>query len=391
VDGHIDITAAVANALGTIVGGIFLTVLYFLFSEKLFRVPRLAGTWILESATSQTKYNPFRGMVLRYKVLLFQTGSELRGTAEKVYEKSDKVREFSGANRTVATLEGTVQKVHIGRSTIFLHVVEKDEQRSFSWILEARCRRFRRHTYLSGRFSSTAGDASGTVILERIPLPNRVSEYRGLPLGWCSRLIEVVTTAAYKNEWGQLKAQIAHAAVTAEEFWKTNNSHLLVVGLVLAEDRRFYSHGGTDPIAICRALFRTIVENKLQGGSTIEQQLVRHLTSDYRKSLKRKLKEIVLAVRLRRLLQKDQIAVLYLVSGVFWLAYERGAASRSKAVDRLKKSHRGGSRAVDRANTISRAATSHPETVNADCQATGVDCQRTPIENAFVVLRAEAA
>jgi hypothetical protein len=314
---RIDVTAALADALGTIVGGVFLTVLYFVFSEKLFRVPRLAGTWILESAISQTKYNPFRGMVLRYKVLLFQTGNELRGTAEKVYEKSDKERVFSGLNRTVAIIEGTVQKAHVRRSTIFLHAVEEGEQRSSSWIIEARCRRFGSQMYLAGRFSGTAGDSSGIVVLERVPLPNRLNEYRGLPLGWFSRLIEAVTARGYRNEWSQLKAEIANLAIAAEEFWKTNNSHLLVAALVLAEDRRFYCHGGTDPIAICRALFRTVVENKLQGGSTIEQQLVRNLTSDYRKSLKRKLKEITLAARLHRLLQKDQIAVVYLISAYF--------------------------------------------------------------------------
>ena len=171
--------------------------------------------------------------------------------------------------------------------------------------------------HLTGRFSGTAGDASGTVVLERIPLPNRVDEYRGLPLDWFSRLIQIITARVYSNEWNQLKAKINNLAVTAEEFWKTHNCHLLVAALVLAEDRRFYSHVGTDPIAVCRALFKTIVESKIQGGSTIEQQLVRVLTSDYRKSLKRKFKEIALAVRLHGVLRKDQIPVTYLVSAYY--------------------------------------------------------------------------
>ena len=68
---------------------------------------------------------------------------------------------------------------------------------------------------------------------------------------------------------------------------------------------------------MCRALFKTIVESKIQGGSTIEQQLVRVLTSDYRKSLKRKFKEIALAVRLHGVLRKDQIPVTYLVSAYY--------------------------------------------------------------------------
>ncbi len=242
VGGYINTKAALANALGTAVGGIFLTIFYFILAEKVFRLPRLAGAWVLESAISQTRYNPFRGMVLRYKILLFQSGTELRGTAEKVYEKSDKERIFTGANRTFATLEGNIQKTHLSRSTIFLHVVEKGEKRSSSWIMEARCKRFGRRMYLTGRFTGTAGDASGTVVLERVPLPNRVNEYRGLPLTWFSWLIQIVTSGAYGDDWNHVKEEIANLTFAAEEFWKTHNSHLLVAALVLAEDRRFYSH-----------------------------------------------------------------------------------------------------------------------------------------------------
>src|SRR5277367_5130277 len=107
---YVDTKAALANALGTIIGGLFLTILYFILAQKLLRPPRLTGTWILESTISQTRYNPFRGMVLRYEVLLLQDGTKLHGTAEKVYEKSDKVRIFTGVNRTTATLDGTIQK-----------------------------------------------------------------------------------------------------------------------------------------------------------------------------------------------------------------------------------------------------------------------------------------
>jgi hypothetical protein len=159
--GYIDTKAALANALGTVIGGLFLTVLYFALAQKLLRLPRLTGTWVLESAVSQTNYNPFRGMVLRYKILLLQDGTKLHGTAEKVYEKSDKVRVFTGVNRTTATLDGALQKAYVGRSTIILHVAEKGEQRSFSWIMEARCRGFGRRMHLIGQFASTAGDSLG--------------------------------------------------------------------------------------------------------------------------------------------------------------------------------------------------------------------------------------
>ena len=332
--GYIDIQAMLANALGTVIGGLFLTVFYFTLGQKILRPPRLSGVWVLESVISQTKYNPFKGMVLRYKVLLLQDETKLHGTAEKVYEKSDKVRVFTGVNRSIATLEGTVQNAYIGRSSIVLHVVEAGEERSSSWIMEARCRRFGRRMHLTGQFSGTAGDASGTVALDRIHYPNRLDDYRGLPLDWFSGLIEIFTSRLYINEWNQLQGKINNVAATAGEFWKTHNCDLLVAALVVAEDRRFYSHSGTDPIAICRALFQTIFGGNIQGGSTIEQQLVRRLTSDYRKSVKRKLKEISLAVRLRRVLRKDQIPIAYLVLAYYgWHMNDVRQAARNLSID----------------------------------------------------------
>jgi len=332
--GYIDIQAALANALGTVIGGLFLTVLYFTLGQKILRPPRLSGVWVLESTVSQTKYNPFKGMVLRYKILLLQDGTKLHGTAEKVYEKSDKVRVFTGVKRTTATLDGIVQNAYIGRSTVVLHVAEKGEQRSFSWIMEARCRRFGRRLHLIGQFSGTAGDSSGTLVLKRVDRSNPLDEYHGLPIDWFSRLIEIITSHLYINEWNHLKGQVNELAVATEEFWKTHNCHLLVAALVVAEDRRFYSHGGTDLIAICRSLFKTIFRRKIQGGSTIEQQLVRRVTSDYRKSLQRKVKEIALAVKLHRLLPKDRIPIAYLISAYYgWHMNGVRQAARRLSID----------------------------------------------------------
>jgi Transglycosylase len=314
---YVDIKSALANAVGTVVGGLFLTVLYFALGQKLLRPPRLSGAWILESTTSETEFNPYKGMVLRYQVLLLQDGTKVHGTAEKTYERSDKVRVFTGVSRTTAVLDGTIEKAYGSRSTVVLHVVEEGKRRPFSWMVEARCQSFGRRMHLVGRFSSTASDSSGAVVLQRVRNANRLDEYRGLPLRWFSRVVEILTFRLYSKEWNELRAKINLLSIRAEEFWKTHDCLLPIAALVVAEDRRFYSHGGTDPIAICRALLRTVVGGKIQGGSTIEQQLVRRLTSDYRKSLSRKFKEIALAVRLHRVLPKDQIPIAYLLSAYY--------------------------------------------------------------------------
>ncbi len=79
------------------------------------------------------------------------------------------------------------------------------------------------------------------------------------------------------------------------------------------EDKNFYTHGGIDPQSIIRAILVDISSlSSKQGGSTITQQVVKNsiLTGD--KSITRKLKEIILAMKLEKVLTKDQVFNLYL-------------------------------------------------------------------------------
>jgi penicillin-binding protein 1A len=80
-----------------------------------------------------------------------------------------------------------------------------------------------------------------------------------------------------------------------------------------AEDDGFYRHGGVDPLSIVRAFINNAVAGgKVQGGSTITQQVVKSLLLTPKKSYERKLKEVFLALRLERQLSKNQILYLYL-------------------------------------------------------------------------------
>ncbi|HOS88173.1 MAG TPA: PBP1A family penicillin-binding protein [Candidatus Pacearchaeota archaeon] len=82
--------------------------------------------------------------------------------------------------------------------------------------------------------------------------------------------------------------------------------------VIATEDNRFYTHFGIDPSGVMRALYLDITQGKTQGASTIDQQLIRStfLTPD--KTLKRKIKEIVLAIELDRRYSKNQILEWYL-------------------------------------------------------------------------------
>lgn len=79
------------------------------------------------------------------------------------------------------------------------------------------------------------------------------------------------------------------------------------------EDRRFYEHSGVDFKSVFRAVTRNIFAmSKVEGGSTITQQLAKNLFLSNDKTWTRKAKEVMAAVHLERKLSKDEIFELYL-------------------------------------------------------------------------------
>ncbi len=82
---------------------------------------------------------------------------------------------------------------------------------------------------------------------------------------------------------------------------------------ISAEDRNFYRHFGIDPVAVLRALIANLREREItQGASTITQQLARNLFLTPERSFKRKLKEMLLAIKIERTFSKDKILEMYL-------------------------------------------------------------------------------
>ncbi len=82
---------------------------------------------------------------------------------------------------------------------------------------------------------------------------------------------------------------------------------------VAIEDADFYSHNGFRPLSFLRAAYiNTTTGGYTQGGSTITQQVVKNALLTREKSISRKLKEIVLAIKLDKTLSKDSILQIYL-------------------------------------------------------------------------------
>ncbi|MEY2688901.1 MAG: hypothetical protein RL375_3099 [Pseudomonadota bacterium] len=82
--------------------------------------------------------------------------------------------------------------------------------------------------------------------------------------------------------------------------------------VLAVEDSRFREHGGIDLRGLARAVWSNLSGGMLQGASTITQQVARTFFLSSRRTLERKVKEALLALKLERRLGKDQILELYM-------------------------------------------------------------------------------
>src|SRR5687768_8024037 len=83
--------------------------------------------------------------------------------------------------------------------------------------------------------------------------------------------------------------------------------------IVAFEDQRFEAHQGFDPWRIAGAALADLREGrKVQGASTITQQLARQTFLTREKKIWRKLREVALAIRIEGMYSKDEILELYL-------------------------------------------------------------------------------
>ena len=112
---------------------------------------------------------------------------------------------------------------------------------------------------------------------------------------------------------------------------------------ISAEDQNFFEHKGVDPIAIARAAIYDIMQygsgRRPIGASTITQQVAKNMLLSNEVSIRRKVREVLLAIRIEQSLSKERILELYLNEIYLGLqAYGVAAAAQSyfnKALDEL--------------------------------------------------------
>jgi len=86
----------------------------------------------------------------------------------------------------------------------------------------------------------------------------------------------------------------------------------VIQATIAIEDQNFYTHQGFSISGIMRATRQTMLGGKIQGGSTITQQLIKSALLTPEVTLSRKIKEIILAFWAERLYSKNQILEMYL-------------------------------------------------------------------------------
>ncbi len=129
----------------------------------------------------------------------------------------------------------------------------------------------------------------GGIIERDIPLSTKIYDRTG-------------ETLLYEFYSGEKRSPIKLSDLPKHAIWAT----------IVAEDRNFYSHSGVKITSILRSIVvNTIKGGKVQGASTITQQLIKNAFLTTEKTYTRKIKEALLAYKLEDRFTKDQILELY--------------------------------------------------------------------------------
>lgn len=157
-----------------------------------------------------------------------------------------------------------------------------------------------------------------------------------LPTQIASRQVPVSTKIYDRN--GELLYEIYADQRSDPVNLESIPDHVRLATLAI-EDKDFYNHYGVSFVGITRAAYNIAFKKKLQGGSTLTQQLVKNALLTPERTLKRKVRELALTLFVETIYTKDKILELYLNQIPYGgTAYGIGAAADTyfgKSVEEL--------------------------------------------------------
>src|SRR3989344_1481770 len=137
------------------------------------------------------------------------------------------------------------------------------------------------------------------LILKDLPSPSKLAKY-DIPLA--TKLYDRNGKILY-----EIFAEQKRSLVTLSEIPQDLKDATIAI-----EDKDFYQHKGINPIGgILRAVKNIIVKRRLEGGSTITQQLIKSALLTPERTIQRKVKEIIIATWAEIIYSKDQILEMY--------------------------------------------------------------------------------
>lgn len=138
-------------------------------------------------------------------------------------------------------------------------------------------------------------------IFYQLPSPNQLKNYQNIPLS--TEILDRhgnLLYSIYKNQ----KRSIVHINQLPK---------YMIYATIAIEDKDFYRHHGISLVGgIIRAIKDMLIKKQLQGGSTITQQLVKSALLTPERTIRRKIREIILAILVERMFTKDEILEMYL-------------------------------------------------------------------------------
>ncbi|MCR4329698.1 MAG: transglycosylase domain-containing protein [Candidatus Roizmanbacteria bacterium] len=143
---------------------------------------------------------------------------------------------------------------------------------------------------------------SAFMLIRDLPSPNRLNEPG--TIAYSTHIYDRHGKLLYEIYRDQNRTPVKLATLPKHVKWAT----------ISIEDKDFYKHGGVSIIGgVVRALKANLTNStKLQGGSTITQQLVKSALLTPERTIQRKVKEIILALLVERRYNKDEIIEMYL-------------------------------------------------------------------------------
>jgi len=138
-------------------------------------------------------------------------------------------------------------------------------------------------------------------IFYKLPNPASLKEYKVVPLS--THILDRNGKLLY-----EIYREQSRTAIKLDQLPK-----YVAQATIAIEDKDFYKHGGVSLFGgMLRAIKDTVLRQKLQGGSTITQQLIKSALLTPERTIRRKIREIILALWTERIFSKNEILEMYL-------------------------------------------------------------------------------